>query len=147
MLAEILPAAVVLTDLASAGNPIFYINRSFTTTTGYKVRSQSQSYKVARYKRSFTTGYTRQEAYGRNCRFLQGAKTEPQSVAVMQAGCTSYNLQATVSKLQATRLRVASYTLQAFSYTLQGTLQATRYKLLATSCRTRCGAAWTVTSS
>jgi len=31
-----------------------------------------------------TTGYAKHEAQGRNCRFLQGPKTEPQSVAVIQ---------------------------------------------------------------
>merc|ERR1719152_677307 len=30
------------------------------------------------------TGYAKQEAMGRNCRFLQGPRTEPQSVAVIQ---------------------------------------------------------------
>jgi len=30
------------------------------------------------------TGYDKHEAQGRNCRFLQGPKTEPQSVAVIQ---------------------------------------------------------------
>ena len=31
------------------------------------------------------TGYARDEALGRNCRFLQGPDTEAQSVAVIQA--------------------------------------------------------------
>ena len=31
-----------------------------------------------------TTGYNQHEAAGRNCRFLQGPRTEPQSVAVIQ---------------------------------------------------------------
>ena len=30
------------------------------------------------------TGYTKQEAQGHNCRFLQGPKTEPEAVAVIQ---------------------------------------------------------------
>merc|ERR1712023_153926 len=44
------------------GNPMVFVNREFCKVTGY----------------------TKQEVSGRNCRFLQGPKTEPQSVAVIQ---------------------------------------------------------------
>ena len=44
------------------GNPMFFVNQEFCRITGY----------------------AKTEAQGRNCRFLQGPKTEPQSVAVIQ---------------------------------------------------------------
>merc|ERR1711988_704433 len=48
--------------MAIAGNPMFYINQEFCKVTGY----------------------AKHEAMGRNCRFLQGPRTEPASVAVIQ---------------------------------------------------------------
>jgi len=60
--AETFPACIVLSDMALPGNPMFFVNQEF----------------------SRTTGYAKHEAQGRNCRFLQGPKTEPQSVAVIQ---------------------------------------------------------------
>eukprot|EP00966_Prymnesium_polylepis_P067023 1555748-Prymnesium_polylepis.1 len=44
------------------GNPMFFVNQEFCKTTGYP----------------------KHEVQGRNCRFLQGPQTEPQSVAVIQ---------------------------------------------------------------
>jgi len=43
------------------GNPMFFVNREFCRVTGY----------------------TKDEAHGRNCRFLQGPMTEPESVATI----------------------------------------------------------------
>jgi len=60
--AETYPACIVLSDMSIPGNPMFFVNREFARVTGYD----------------------KHEAQGRNCRFLQGPKTEPQSVAVIQ---------------------------------------------------------------
>jgi PAS domain S-box-containing protein len=60
--AETYPACIVISDMAMPGNPMFFVNQEF----------------------SRCTGYAKHEAQGRNCRFLQGPKTEPQSVAVIQ---------------------------------------------------------------
>ncbi|KAG8468046.1 hypothetical protein KFE25_007098 [Diacronema lutheri] len=60
--AETFPACIVISDMSIPGNPMFFINQEFTRITGYRKR----------------------EAQGRNCRFLQGPKTEPASVAVIQ---------------------------------------------------------------
>jgi len=45
-----------------SGNPMFFVNKEFCRVTGY----------------------SKAEAQGRNCRFLQGAKTEPSSVSVIR---------------------------------------------------------------
>jgi len=60
--AETYPACIVISDMSMPGNPMFYVNAEFCRTTGY----------------------AKTEAQGRNCRFLQGPRTEPQSVAVIQ---------------------------------------------------------------
>ena len=60
--AETYPACIVISDMAMPGNPMFFVNQEFCRITGY----------------------AKHEASGRNCRFLQGPKTEPQSVAVIQ---------------------------------------------------------------
>jgi hypothetical protein len=60
--AETHPACIVLSDMSISGNPMIFVNRAFCRTTEYE----------------------KHEATGRNCRFLQGPKTEPQSVAVIQ---------------------------------------------------------------
>ena len=57
-----LPACIVISDMAMPGNPMLFVNDEFCRVTGYE----------------------RHEAQGRNCRFLQGPRTEPQSVAVIQ---------------------------------------------------------------
>jgi len=57
-----LPACIVISDMSIPGNPMFFVNDEFCRTTQY----------------------AKHEAQGRNCRFLQGPRTEPQSVAVIQ---------------------------------------------------------------
>ena len=61
-IAETFPASIVLSDMSMSGNPMFFVNREFCRTTGY----------------------SKEEVHGRNCRFLQGPRTEPESVAVIQ---------------------------------------------------------------
>lgn len=51
------PACIVVSDMTIAGAPMVYVNPMFETTTGY----------------------TFEEATGRNCRFLQGEKTEQEA--------------------------------------------------------------------
>ena len=53
-----LPYAIVVTNPALEDNPIVYVNAAFETMTGY----------------------ARMAAIGRNCRFLQGEHTDPDSV-------------------------------------------------------------------
>ncbi|CAM9154643.1 unnamed protein product [Ectocarpus sp. 8 AP-2014] len=60
--AEFFPACIVISDMTIPGAPMVYINGEFTKTTGY----------------------TKEEAVGRNCRFLQGPETEPESIAVIR---------------------------------------------------------------
>ena len=60
--AEMYPACIVLSDMSIPGNPMVYVNREFCRVTEYG----------------------KHEAMGRNCRFLQGPRTEPQAVAVIQ---------------------------------------------------------------
>jgi len=60
--AETYPACIVISDMAISGNPMFYVNQEFCKVTGY----------------------AKKEAMGRNCRFLQGPRTEAASVAVIQ---------------------------------------------------------------
>ena len=59
---ERVPLAVVLTDARLDDNPITYVNDAFEALTGY----------------------SREYALGRNCRFLQGAGTEAEVVAEMR---------------------------------------------------------------
>ena len=60
--AETYPACIVISDMTIPGNPMVFVNREFCRITAYE----------------------KHEAQGRNCRFLQGPMTEPQSVAVIQ---------------------------------------------------------------
>jgi PAS domain S-box-containing protein len=53
------PAGVVISDPRQAGNPIIFVNKAFTTITGYSAA----------------------EALGQNCRFLQGTHTDTSSIA------------------------------------------------------------------
>ena len=55
--------SIVITDPNRFDNPIIYVNPAFTRITGYDP----------------------QDAIGRNCRFLQGADTDPQVVAQIRA--------------------------------------------------------------
>ncbi|WP_424006991.1 PAS domain S-box protein [Haloferax denitrificans] len=57
------PVGIVLTDPHAADNPIVYANEQFTELTGYG----------------------RDEALGRNCRFLQGEATDEASIAELRA--------------------------------------------------------------
>ena len=56
------PCCFVISDMSMPGNPMIYVNRTFCRITGYE----------------------KYEASGRNCRFLQGPGTEPESVLVIQ---------------------------------------------------------------
>ena len=56
--AEDFPASIVLTDMSTPGNRMIYVNRYFEAATGY----------------------SKEEALGRNCRFLQGPETEPEAI-------------------------------------------------------------------
>eukprot|EP00636_Phaeomonas_parva_P003565 CAMPEP_0118886926 /NCGR_PEP_ID=MMETSP1163-20130328/24838_1 /TAXON_ID=124430 /ORGANISM="Phaeomonas parva, Strain CCMP2877" /LENGTH=280 /DNA_ID=CAMNT_0006825257 /DNA_START=21 /DNA_END=859 /DNA_ORIENTATION=- len=60
--AESFPACIVISDMTIPGAPMVYVNGEF----------------------SRTTGYTREESVGRNCRFLQGPDTEPESIQVIR---------------------------------------------------------------
>ena len=56
------PFSVVLSDPRAKDCPVVYVNKAFTRTTGYKAEA----------------------AVGQNCRFLQGADTDPQSVKAIR---------------------------------------------------------------
>ena len=57
-----LPFALVITDATLPDNPIVFVNRAFLDQTGYAV----------------------DEVVGRNCRFLQGEHTEPETVQALR---------------------------------------------------------------
>jgi PAS domain S-box-containing protein len=52
-----LPRGILITDCSQDDDPIIYVNDYFLTMSGY----------------------TREETIGRNCRFMQGEKTDPDS--------------------------------------------------------------------
>lgn len=56
--------SVVITNPAHADNPMIYISEEFEAQTGY----------------------TPEEALGRNCRFLQGPDTDPETIERIRAG-------------------------------------------------------------
>ena len=60
--AESFPACIVISDMTIPGAPMVFVNSEFCRTTGY----------------------AREEATGRNCRFLQGPKTEPEAIQVIR---------------------------------------------------------------
>ncbi|EGB05623.1 hypothetical protein AURANDRAFT_30588, partial [Aureococcus anophagefferens] len=60
--AETWPACIVVSDMTIPGAPMVYVNPEFCRVTEYP----------------------REEAVGRNCRFLQGPDTEPESIQVIQ---------------------------------------------------------------
>ena len=62
--AETYPACIVISDMAIPGNPMFFINQEFARVTGY----------------------SKQEAQGRNCRFLQSDQTDPVAVSAIRRG-------------------------------------------------------------
>lgn len=57
------PIGIVITDPRRPDNPIVYVNRAFESLTGYD----------------------REDALGRNCRFLQGPGTDPDRVATVRS--------------------------------------------------------------
>ncbi|KAH8098642.1 PAS domain-containing protein [Aureococcus anophagefferens] len=61
-IAETWPACIVVSDMTIPGAPMVYVNPEFCRVTEY----------------------TTEEAVGRNCRFLQGPDTEPESIGVIQ---------------------------------------------------------------
>lgn len=60
--AESFPACIVISDMTIPGAPMVFVNQEFVRTTGY----------------------ARDEAVGRNCRFLQGPETEPEAIQVIR---------------------------------------------------------------
>ena len=60
--AESFPACIVISDMTIPGAPMVFVNHEFCRTTGY----------------------TKEEATGRNCRFLQGPDTEPEAIQVIR---------------------------------------------------------------
>lgn len=61
---EASPVGVIMADARQRGFPISYVNNAFVSLTGYD----------------------KHEVYGKNCRFLQGKDTDPQSVARISDG-------------------------------------------------------------
>jgi PAS domain S-box-containing protein len=60
--AESFPACIVISDMTIPGAPMVFVNSEFCRTTGY----------------------SREESTGRNCRFLQGPDTEPEAIQVIR---------------------------------------------------------------
>jgi hypothetical protein len=60
--AESFPACIVISDMTIPGAPMVFVNSEFCRTTGY----------------------AKEEATGRNCRFLQGPETEPEAIQVIR---------------------------------------------------------------
>jgi PAS domain S-box-containing protein len=58
------PVGITITDPDRPDNPIVYVNDAFERITGYRSA----------------------DVLGRNCRFLQGADTDPEAVATLQSG-------------------------------------------------------------
>jgi PAS domain S-box-containing protein len=58
------PVGITISDAEQADNPLIYVNDAFVEITGYE----------------------REEALGRNCRFLQGENTDPEHVAMVRRG-------------------------------------------------------------
>ncbi|WP_050180096.1 PAS sensor domain-containing protein [Domibacillus robiginosus] len=59
---DLIEAGAVMTDTSKQDNPIVFVNKGFERVTGY----------------------SKQEAVGRNCRFLQGADTDQGIVSQMR---------------------------------------------------------------
>ena len=70
--------AMVITDATQASNPIVYVNPGFEQLTGY----------------------SKEESIGKNCRFLQGADTDPEAIRKMREA---------VKKGEAIRIGVLNY--------------------------------------
>ena len=81
-----LPVSIVLTDSLQDDNPITFVNDAFQRTTLY----------------------SREYALGRNCRFLQGEKTEPERIAEFReklATNTEFQITVTNHKADGTPFR------------------------------------------
>lgn len=63
---QVVPHGIVITDPRQPDNPIVYVNAGFEVMSGYSAR----------------------EAVGRNCRFLQGADTNPDTVRTIRDAVT-----------------------------------------------------------
>lgn len=61
------PVGIVITDPTQEDNPLTYVNDGFVEQTGY----------------------TREEATGQNCRFLQGEETDEDTVAILRQAVTA----------------------------------------------------------
>ncbi|KAJ1444438.1 hypothetical protein M885DRAFT_627123, partial [Pelagophyceae sp. CCMP2097] len=61
-LAETWPACIVISDMSIPGAPMVFVNPEFCRVTQY----------------------AKEDAIGRNCRFLQGPETEPEAIQVIQ---------------------------------------------------------------
>jgi len=61
-IAESFPACIVISDMTIPGAPMVFVNSEFCRTTLY----------------------AKEEATGRNCRFLQGPETEPEAIQVIR---------------------------------------------------------------
>ena len=59
---ETYPVCIAISDATIAGNALLHVNTEFCRVTGY----------------------SREEVLGRSCRFLQGPRTERQSVLTLQ---------------------------------------------------------------
>ena len=76
--AESFPACIVISDMTIPGAPMVFVNSEFCRTTGYD----------------------KEEATGRNCRFLQGPDTEPEAIQVIRN---------TLSKGQECHVKLTNY--------------------------------------
>ncbi|HYD99120.1 MAG TPA: PAS domain S-box protein [Alphaproteobacteria bacterium] len=64
---EVSPVTLCIADALKPDLPLVYVNRAFTSMTGYSA----------------------EEAVGRNCRFLQGPHTDPESLQAIRDGLAS----------------------------------------------------------
>ena len=76
--AETFPACIVISDMTIPGAPMVFVNTEFCRVTGYE----------------------KDEATGRNCRFLQGPDTEPEAIQVIRN---------TLSKGQECHVKLTNY--------------------------------------
>ena len=60
-MAETMPCCITIADMTIPGAPLIFVNPKFCDVTGY----------------------SKNEIYGHNCRFLQGPRTEPEAIQVL----------------------------------------------------------------
>jgi PAS domain S-box-containing protein len=77
-MAEFIPACIVISEMTLPGAPMIYVNEEFCNTTGY----------------------SREESIGRNCRFLQGPLTEPEAVE---------HIRNSISKVESCSVKLINY--------------------------------------